>query len=498
MGRIEMMFEQMMKKNVDSYAQLASHNTLIRNLEVQFGQILQSLNTRLKGALPSDTVLNPKSGNNTGHAMVVITRNGRGGDVNTSKQKEVVSDEVEVETQDDVNPSREHVIDKPETIVPKDKAPLPRIPPPYPQRLAKQNNENQFKKFIEMMKSMSINVPLVKALEQMSGYAKFMRDLVTKKRSMDCETIKMTHQVSAILHSMAPKVEDPGAFTIPCTIGSVDFAKALRNLGSNINLMPYSVFRTLGIGQPRATSMRLQMVDRTIKRLLGIIDDVLVRWTNYEVLIILGRPFLAIGKALVDMEAGELTFRVIVDNTSAMENVEDPLEIVFLNLDVNEDEGRVECVNALHGSSNSYEPRKLSLDFENKKTPPTKPLIEKPPVLELKPLPLHLRCNTGGALKKKESNWMVSLADIRGISPAFCMHKIILEDDAKPSVEHQRRLNEAMMPFGLCNASATFQRCMMAIFTDMVEDFLEVFMDDFNVVGDSFDECFKNLDKVLA
>ncbi|XP_019235564.1 PREDICTED: uncharacterized protein LOC109215898 [Nicotiana attenuata] len=87
----------------------------------------------------------------------------------------------------------------------------------------------------------------------------------------------MTHQVSSIVHSMAPKLEDPGAFTIPCTIGSADFAKALFDLGASINLMPYSVFKTLGIGQPRPTSMRLQMVDRSMKRPLGIIDDVLVR-----------------------------------------------------------------------------------------------------------------------------------------------------------------------------------------------------------------------------
>ncbi|XP_070012953.1 uncharacterized protein [Nicotiana sylvestris] len=159
----------------------------------------------------------------------------------------------------------------------------------------------------------------------MLGYAKFMKDLVTNKRSMDCETIKMTHQVSAIVHSMAPKLEDLGAFTIPCTIGSSDFVKALCDLGESINLMPYSVFQTLGIGQPRTTSMRLQMADKTIKMPLGIIDDVLARVdkfilpanfvileceVDYEVPIILGRPFLATGKALVDMEAGELTFRV--------------------------------------------------------------------------------------------------------------------------------------------------------------------------------------------
>ncbi|XP_070022628.1 uncharacterized protein [Nicotiana sylvestris] len=176
-----------------------------------------------------------------------------------------------------------------------------------------------------MMIILSINVPLVEALEQMPGYAKFMKDLVTKKRSIDCETIKMTHQVSAIVNSMAPKLENPDAFTIPFTIRSADFAKALCNLGASINLMPYSVFKKLGIGQPRATSMRLQMANRTMKRSLGIIDDVLVRVdklifladfvildceVDYEVPKILGRPFLITGKVLVDVEEGELNFRV--------------------------------------------------------------------------------------------------------------------------------------------------------------------------------------------
>ncbi|XP_070030828.1 uncharacterized protein [Nicotiana sylvestris] len=170
---------------------------------------------------------------------------------------------------------------------------------------------------------------------------------------------------------MAPNLEDPGAFTIPCTIGSADFAKALCDLGASINLMPYSVFNTLGIGKPRSNSMRLEMADRTMNSPLGIIDDVLVRVdkfilpadfvildceVDYEVPTILGTPFFAIGKVLVDVEVWELTFRVgdekvvfhvcksmkqpnssevcsfmdlvmavIVDDTSAMINVEDPL-----------------------------------------------------------------------------------------------------------------------------------------------------------------------------
>ncbi|XP_070022766.1 uncharacterized protein [Nicotiana sylvestris] len=127
------------------------------------------------------------------------------------------------------------------------------------------------------MKNLSINVLLVEALGQMSGYAKFMKDLVTKKCSMNCEIIKFTHQVSAIVPSMDLKFEDPGAFMIPYTIGSAEFAKAPCDLGVSINLMPYSIFKTLGIGQPRPTSMRLQMVDRTMKRPLGVIEEFLVR-----------------------------------------------------------------------------------------------------------------------------------------------------------------------------------------------------------------------------
>ncbi|XP_070052266.1 uncharacterized protein [Nicotiana tomentosiformis] len=140
----------------------ASHNTSIRNLEVQMGQTSQALNTRPKGALSGDTVVNPKGENNTGHAMAVTTRSGRGGVASTSNLRKIVNDDVVVqekdeprndenmnnevrinidenveETQDDVNPFREHVIDIPDPVVPKAKAPFPRPPPPYPQRLAK-------------------------------------------------------------------------------------------------------------------------------------------------------------------------------------------------------------------------------------------------------------------------------------------------------------------------------------------------------------------------
>ncbi|XP_019238762.1 PREDICTED: uncharacterized protein LOC109218823 [Nicotiana attenuata] len=178
---------------------------------------------------------------------------------------------------------------------------------------------------------------------------------------------------------MAPKLEDPDAFTIPCTIGSAEFAKALCDIGASINLIPYLVFKTLGIGKPRPMSMRLKMTNRTMNRGLGMIEDVLVRVdkfilptdfvildceVDYEVPTILGRYFLATGNALCDVQAGELTFQVgdeqvvfhvcksmrqpnsnevcsfldlvtdvIVDDTGATINVGDMLEAILLNLD---------------------------------------------------------------------------------------------------------------------------------------------------------------------
>ena len=54
------------------------------------------------------------------------------------------------------------------------------------------------------------------------------------------------------------------------------------------------------------------------------------------------------------------------------------------------------------------------------------------------------------------------------------------------------------MPFGLCNAPVTFQRCMMAIFSDLVEEIIDVFMDDFSVYGSSFERCLENLEQVLS
>ena len=116
--------------------------------------------------------------------------------------------------------------------VPMKVIPMPRPPPPFPRSLVKKTEDGKYRCFITMLKHLSINVPLVEALEQMPGYAKFMKDLVTKKRSVTFEDDNRLQYCSVIARrSLVQKKEDPSAFTIPCTVGSLHFPNALCDLG---------------------------------------------------------------------------------------------------------------------------------------------------------------------------------------------------------------------------------------------------------------------------
>ncbi|XP_024028414.1 uncharacterized protein LOC112093694 [Morus notabilis] len=146
-----------------------------------------------------------------------------------------------------------------------------RPPLPFPQRFQKQQQDGQFCKFLEVLKQLHINIPLVEALEQMPSYAKFMKDLMTKKHRLgEFKTVALTEECSAILQNkLPPKLKDPGSFTIPCSIGNQYFGRALCDLGASINLMPMSIFKKLGIGEARPTTVSLQLADRAeIRRCL--------------------------------------------------------------------------------------------------------------------------------------------------------------------------------------------------------------------------------------
>jgi GMP synthase PP-ATPase subunit len=120
-----------------------------------------------------------------------------------------------------------------------------RPPPSFPQRLRRAKEEKQFDKFIEIMRQLHINIPLIEAIQQMSNYFKFMKDVLTKRRRIgEFETVALTQECSQMVQGkIPPKIKDPRTFTIPCTIRNVYVRKALCDLGASINLMPLYILK---------------------------------------------------------------------------------------------------------------------------------------------------------------------------------------------------------------------------------------------------------------
>ena len=200
-------------------------------------------------------------------------------------------------------------------------------PVPFPQRLSKAKLEEQFSRFLNMLKKIEINIPFLEALTQTPQYVKFMKDVLRKKRKITEEGIvSLTATCSAVIQKTLPKkMQDLRSFTIPYKIGDADMGKALCDSRASINLMPPSVTQRLSLGELTPTAITLQMVDKTLGHPEGILEDVLINVGKFlfpvdfvvinieedkQVPLLLRRPILATGAALIDVKKGELTLKV--------------------------------------------------------------------------------------------------------------------------------------------------------------------------------------------
>ncbi|KAM6589718.1 hypothetical protein CsatA_012323 [Cannabis sativa] len=322
---LESLMRDYMAKND---AVIQSQAASLRNLEVQLGQLANDLKNRPQGTLPSDTE-NPRRDGKE-HCKVVTLRSGKIIESNVaatgSKEPSSIQKEGEMKKKPATSAAEIPPVVTASSQHSAAEKPLQKPPLPFPQRFKKQQDDGQFRRFLDVLKQLHINIPLVEALEQMPTYVKFLKDILTKKRRLgEFETVALTEGCSAMLKSkIPPKLKDPGSFTIPISIGGRDVGRALCDLGASINLMPMSIFRKLGIGEARPTTVTLQLADRSMAHPEGKIEDVLVQVDKFifpadfiildyeedrEVPIILGRPFLATGRTLIDVEKGELTMR---------------------------------------------------------------------------------------------------------------------------------------------------------------------------------------------
>ena len=324
----------------------------------------------------------------------------------------------------------------------------------------------------------------------------------------------MTEQSTSLIRNNLPlKYKDLGSPTISIAVGNSKLGHALVDLGASVNLLPYSVYVELGLGELEPTNITLQLVDRSVKIPRGIVKDVLVQVDKFYFLVdcvvldtqpvvnqgtqfpvILGRPFLATANAIIHCRGGLMTlsfgnmtvnlniFNVIkeigddedVCEVNMIESVvqnyvdhvsyDDPLKYCLVSPSCVEKitTFELEFLHSIIEHSEVMEENGWAPRFE--KLPPIEdkvlPSEEKPPKLELKPFPSHLKYAFLGveetfaiiissSLESDQENKLLeilrthktaigwTIADIKGISHLICIHWIHLEEDVKPCRQPQ-------------------------------------------------------------
>ncbi|WVY95318.1 hypothetical protein V8G54_034406 [Vigna mungo] len=306
---------------------------------------------------------------------------------------------------------------------------------------------------LNTFKKVEINIPLLDVVKQNPKYAKFLKELYTNKRRIrDNEVVNLGRNVSSLVKKrieIPRKCKDPGMFSVPCVIGNSKFDNAMLDLGASINVMPLSVFTSLSLGPLKTTGVVIQLANRSTVNPAGVLEDVLVRVdklifpADFYILdmkdeegiksstIILGRPFMMTTRTKIDVHAGTLTMEIGDEKVhfNVLEAMKHPMEehslfcIDLLSEIVNNFSVSVLDVFSTFSPSMDFSFSKMSClildDEENCKTGDIEdvvsiddtsvasecdvevaeitlgskilPSVVQPPVLELKPLPSHLK-----------------------------------------------------------------------------------------------------------
>ncbi|GJZ77107.1 reverse transcriptase domain-containing protein [Tanacetum coccineum] len=414
--------------------------------------------------------------------------------------------------------------------------------------------EAQYRKFLDMIRAVRINVPLVDVLAGMPNYDKFLKEIITNKHKIEqiLAAFLSDESLAMIQNKVPPKLGDLGSFLIPCNFNKTFSCNALANLGVSINLMSYSLYAKLFLKTLKPTKMSVRLANRSFQYPVGIVENMLVKVGKFtfpddfvilemeedsKVPLILGRPFLHIADAVIQVKQKQLNLRVGTERM--IFNIESVMKHSYSNDDTYEGSKILHSIkgtlleeeiffefdefmamiadeNYKFESDTEESPFKkitINTDYKIKTS-----LKESPTDLELKPLldnleyvfleePSFLPVIISSQLSVQNKNKLIQLLD-----------------DKKPVVQKQIRLNLNMQEvvkkeiMKLLDTSiiypiadnpwvspihrvpkkgATFQRCMLAIFHDMIKESVKVFMDDFSVFGNSFDKCLNNLNKML-
>ncbi|XP_043702292.1 uncharacterized protein LOC122652570 [Telopea speciosissima] len=292
--------------------------------------------------------------------------------------------------------------------------------------------EAQLDNLIKRLEAIVVKGP--SQVNQVPAYAKVLKDLFTQKRKTKVpkKAFLATNVSSVFSQHMMAKCKDPGYPTISCVIGNTKIDHTLLDLGVSVNLLPYSMYQQLGLGDLKPTTITLQLANRSVKILEGMIEDVLIKVIKVgefflpvyfiildtqpvsnirdQISIILGRPFLTTSDALINCRNGHM--KLSFGNTSVDFNIfkldkqptlnEDVHMIheipywIETNFDIDFDSRFNECMEQLGDTDDDFFSEVYSLQTLLEPIGPLstslpKPSIEEPPKLNLKVLPSHLR-----------------------------------------------------------------------------------------------------------
>ncbi|XP_015940487.1 uncharacterized protein LOC107466026 [Arachis duranensis] len=347
-------------------------------------------------------------------------------------------------------------------------------------------------KMIEMFKKVEVTIPLFDAIHQVPRYVKFLKDLcMNKDKILELETIPLGSSISALMGALPEKCDDPGPCMVTCTINGVRSLDCMCDLGACVSIMSLSVYQVLKLPPLKRSAARFVLADKSIITVAGAAEDVLVNIKGLVFLIdfyvlempsneperassiLLGRPFLRTSRFKLDAYSGTYSFEIDgrVMSFSLEEAMKHPpenhslfgydpidnivTEVHLAKLDekcmieeANEDPSKLNTTH--HTNDPEIQISNHDKKMESKSLPPHLKYsyldeAHKLPVIIAKELTPQQEEKLLDVLRKNKRAIGWSLADLVGISPQVCEHRIFLEDGARPVRQPQRRLNPTIL-----------------------------------------------------
>ncbi|KAM2928388.1 hypothetical protein COP2_035640 [Malus domestica] len=329
-------------KDMHNYAKEVQNQAReVTELKRQMGKMAEFMGqfSREPGKLPSSTDVNPKGGFESAKAITLRSGQEVGSDSSPSKSNQKEDENMQSEEKEQGLPLTriEQSLPQPPThLNSTTKGKLGSISmtsnsiptnAPFPRRFMQSKKDESDKDILDTFRKVQVNIPLLDAIKQVPKYAKFLKELcTTRKRASNKEVVRVSENVSAVLQrKLPPKCKDPGRFTIPCVIGNTRFESAMLDLGASINVMPYSIYASMNLGELKNDGVIIQLADRSNVYPKGVLEDVLVQVNHLvfpadfyvlemedsnhspQLPILLGRPFMKTARTKIDVFKGTLT-----------------------------------------------------------------------------------------------------------------------------------------------------------------------------------------------